>query len=285
MASVQDLTLSPEHDSPVIDDIDIPSMMSVAARLYIPEEANNGLVLFIHGGGFAFCDIDTHERFARLLAREARCPLISIDYRLAPEHPFPAGLIDCMAAWRGLAWLRREFPITRGPTAIAGDSAGASLALSVMLHEQAVDLPAPDFGLLFYGVYGADFETTSYRRFEHGPGLTRAKMMRYLDWYADESQRQHPLLTQYDAPDTWLERLPPLYLSAAQIDPLRCDTQRLCNRLHALGRRDTLHIQPGVVHGFLQMTHTLAAAREATAAAGTAYRHWASVTGTDGRNH
>ncbi len=96
------------------------------------------------------------------------------DFRLAPEHPYPQGLEDCLAAWPAFAAV---FPGRR--LAMAGDSAGANLAVATMLRLQAQVAPAPDVGLLFYGVYDDDFESPSYRQHAEGPGLTRAKMRRY----------------------------------------------------------------------------------------------------------
>lgn len=245
---------------------------SITTLLFTPEKVEPGLILFIHGGGFAFCDIETHERFARQLAVESRCCVLSVDYRLAPEDPFPAGLNDCISVFRQLDAVHEQFPMTIGPIAVAGDSAGANLALALILHEQDEGRAAPDFGLMFYGVFGADFETTSYRQFEDGPGLTRDKMIRYMNWYATADQQAQPLVAPNVASDTQLKRLPPLYFNAAEIDPLCSDTQILVERLRTLGRDDPFDLYPGVVHGFLQMSLRLPAACRATSDAATAFR-------------
>ena len=104
---------------------------TLRARLYTPYEHQDGLILFIHGGGFAFGDIDSHDRFCRCLAVETGSSLLSINYRLAPEHPFPAGLEDCIAIYRQLGIIHDSFAWTRGHTAIAGDSAGAKSGTGV----------------------------------------------------------------------------------------------------------------------------------------------------------
>lgn len=243
------------------------------ARLFTPKNANAGLIFFIHGGGFAFCDIETHERFTRCLAIEAHCAVLSISYRLAPEFPYPAGLQDCVALYRQLHHVYTRYPWTCGTTAIAGDSAGANLALALIIHEQRESRNVPDFALLFYGVYGTNFNTHSYRSFANGPGLTRAKMVRYLNWYAAEELHDDPLISINSASDQELAALPSLYLNAAEIDPLRSDTEQLYTRLQALDRQDQIRIVPGVVHGFLQMTSRLTAAREATSHAAIAFRN------------
>jgi acetyl esterase len=245
-------------------------------RTLVPEIATAGAMLFVHGGGFAFCSPETHERCARLLARACQLPVLMPDYRLAPEHPYPAGLRDVIACLRTIAAEPGRFGVERGPLLVAGDSAGANLALAAMLHEQRLARALPQGGLLFYGVYGADDETPSHRRFANGPGLTTAKMRRYWDWYLpDEARRTEPLAAPLHAADVELRALPPLYLLAAGIDPLLSDTIALSQRLEALGRRDRVTIVPGVVHGFLQMSVSLSAARDAIAAAGAAARRFA----------
>jgi acetyl esterase len=142
-----------------------------------------------------------------------------------------------------------------------------------MLHEAALGRPLPAGGLLFYGVFDADFDTPSHRRFAQGPGLTTPKMRRYWDWYApDDTKRRDPLTAPLKASDDLLSALPPLFLLAAGIDPLLSDTLSLSARLQALGRCDPVTVVPGVVHGFLQMTTVLAAARQAVADTGRAAR-------------
>lgn len=270
--------------------VDLPAMAAVCSlsvpggdgrpvpvRLLVPPQADPGFILYVHGGGWAFCSAETHERAARLLALDAGVAVATFDYRLAPEHPFPAGLDDCVALWRAAAAGAVDGLPTAGPRAIAGDSAGANLALALMLHEQRQGRRLPDLALLFYGAYGADFDTPSYRDRADGPGLTRAKMMRYWDWYAPPGRvdRADPLVAPLHADDASLAGLPPLYLTAAEIDPLRSDTELLHARLAALGRRDPFRLHEGVVHGFLQMSTRLAAARTAIAEAGSAFRQLA----------
>lgn len=250
-----------------------------AMQVLTPVDAAPGLILNIHGGGWAFCSAATHERAARLLAVEAGVSVVSFDYRLAPEDPFPAGLDDCIAVWRQLIAGTLPLGTVTGPIAIAGDSAGANLAVALMLHELSHGRRVPDMGLLFYGVYGADFDTLSYRQCANGPGLTRAKMMRYWDWYAPAGiVRSDPLVAPICAGDDILFDLPPLYLNAAEIDPLRSENEAFHARLRKLGRTDIFRLHEGVVHGFMQMTTRLAAARAAIAEAGSAYRQFAGQT-------
>ncbi len=252
--------------------LDAPEGHRIDCRLLSPEDAS-GLIVFIHGGGWAFCSMATHDRSARLLAREAGAHVLTFNYRLAPEAPFPAGLDDCRTVWQAVTGGHGALEGCGGPRAVAGDSAGANLALALMLCAGDAEIAPPDAALLFYGVYDADFETASYQDQKDGPGLTRAKMMRYWDWYAAAPEdRTNPLVSPRQADDDRLRALPPLYLNAAAIDPLRSDTENLVRRLRSLGRTDRYSLYPGVVHGFMQMSLDLPEARMAAAEAGRAFR-------------
>jgi len=248
---------------------DVELVPDLAGRVLVPDnDGGEGAVLFFHGGGWAFCSMETHERAARLLAVAAGAPVVTFDYRLAPEHPYPEGLEDCLAAWRAFGAM---FPGRR--LAMAGDSAGANLAVATMLRLQTEPGPTAAAGLLFYGVYDDDFDSPSYRLYADGPGLTRAKMQRYWNWYQPApARRSDPLISPMRASDRALRALPPLYLNAAEVDPLRCDSERFHARLSALGRTDRLRIFEGVVHGFMQMSSVLADAQTATQEAGAAFR-------------
>jgi acetyl esterase len=249
-------------------------------RVLVPKGRIRGTLLFVHGGGFAFCSPETHERCTRVLAVEAGMAVVVPDYRLAPEHPYPAGLMDVVAVLRALTSDPLFFGLETGPLLVSGDSAGANLALAAMIHEQRSGHKLPEGALLFYGVYAGDHTLPSYIRFAEGPGLTTAKMKRYWDWYvSNEEDRHNALASPLKASDAELRALPPLWLQAAGIDPLLSDTLALGQRLRKLGRDDSVSVIPGVVHGFLQMTVSLQAARDALAAAGAAARKLAKTNG------
>jgi acetyl esterase len=205
-------------------------------------------------------------------------PVLLPEYRLAPEHPYPAGLMDVIATIRRAFVASAPFGVVAGPLIVSGDSAGANLALAALLHEEKNGRQPVDGALLFYGTYAGDFRTESYRDFENGPGLTTAKMQRYWHWYVgDRDASADPLACPLLASDEALAALPPLHLMAAGIDPLLSDSIALHERLKHLGREETLTVVPGVTHGFLQNTLDLAAAREALRAAGSDARRMAGA--------
>ncbi|SDB24446.1 alpha/beta hydrolase fold domain-containing protein [Bauldia litoralis] len=256
-----------------------------AVMLFRPPNAGSGAILFVHGGGFAFCSLRTHERFMRVLAAESGRAVIGVEYRLAPENPFPAGLNDVIAAWRAVQADPAAYGIDPGGLVLSGDSAGANLALAATLHEIEASLPVPDGCLLFYGTYAVDFSTPSYNDFAEGFGLTTAMMQRYWDWYApDAGARSGPLAAPMAASDDAIRALPPLHLLVAECDPLASDTHALAARLKRLGRDDDMRVEPGVVHGFLQMTQHLAAARASVSAAAMAANRFLEDANKNGRN-
>lgn len=245
-------------------------------RVFVPESVAGGAIVFIHGGGFVFGSPESHERLARLLAMESGLPVLSVDYRLAPEHPYPAGLLDVVAVMRKALSITSGLGLGEGPLLLAGDSAGANLALAAMLQADTDGFPRVAGGLLFYGAFGAEFDTPSYRLFADGPGLTRDRMMRFWDWYIGRTHPADVSVFPLMASDEALRALPPLYLMAAQIDPLFCDSEALALRLKALGRAESLDVVLGVPHGFLQHTLYVEAAREAVRRAGKAARAMAT---------
>ncbi|SFB17324.1 acetyl esterase [Poseidonocella pacifica] len=248
-------------DLPDVAEARTVMIADLPARYVVPHnDAGTDAILHVHGGGFAFCSAATHEGAARRLAIACRAPVLTIDYRLAPEQPYPAGLDDLQDAWNARAPERRW--------SVAGDSAGANLALCAMLRliNEGAELPAQ--ALLFYGVYDANFDTPSYLTYAEGPGLTRAKMQRYWDWYAPAGARNVETVAPLRASDAQLRALPPLYLNAAGLDPLRSESEMLAARLHALSRTDPFDLIDGVVHGFMQMGSFLPEARHAFDKAG-----------------
>ena len=216
-----------------VEPVDIRAMPGVS-EMIVPHDAKPGCILFLHGGGWAFGNLRSHARFARLLAESTGSRVLAVDYRLAPEHPYPAPLDDSRAAWRWLLGQAESSPDLEGPLVVAGDSAGANLAVALALDAVATGIRGPDLILSFYGAFRAGTESASYLRFGEGYGLTRAMMGRFWDWYvppAKPDRRRDPLVSPLDASDEALRGLPPVFLNAAGLDPLLSDTLAFRDRL------------------------------------------------------
>ena len=250
-----------------VENLSIPGAAGpMPARLYHPagQEARP-LVIFVHGGGWTFGSLESHDGIARHLAKESDCAVLAFEYRLAPEHPFPAGLDDTLAAIgfaRG-GGLGKSVDASR--VALTGDSAGANLALAAMLkHKGDASLVT---AALFYGCYAPIFDTPSHRRLGDGTYVLGTKGMRWYwtNFLGAEPEDTTSLAALLRAD---LSGLPPLYLNAAGLDPLLDDTLLLSGRLSEAGIRHRVDVFPGVVHGFLRMARDLPAARQALHAAG-----------------
>ena len=251
---------------------------SCEAVVYTPAKAGDGVIFFVHGGGWALCNLATHERFMRVLCNDARKTLIGVHYRLAPENPYPAALRDVVSAFRTVLSSRDKLGLPDGPVVIAGDSAGGNLALATMLHEIGERRELPVGALLFYGVFGRDFNTPTYKMYSEGYILTEYIMRQFWHWYAPlEENHNDSLAVPILATDEQLTALPPLFLLAAELDPLASDTYNLKNRLAALNRSDRIWVERGVIHGFLQMTAVLEAARRSTRLAAEAANNFMSA--------
>lgn len=251
-----------------IRDIEVPGAAGpMRGRLYVPVgKATLPVIVFLHGGGWTFGDIDTHGGTMQALAAAAGAAVLGIDYRLAPEHPFPAGHEDTLAALgfvRGggldRLWNGRHL-------ALAGDSAGANLALGALLALRDGAGPQVTSAALIYGCYAPIFDTESHRRNGVGYILTSEMMRWYWGNFLGAQAANPPAAAAPLNAD--LAGLPPLYLNAAGLDPLLDDTTMLSARLALAGVAHRVDIWPGVVHGFVRLARELPAARRAIAAAG-----------------
>lgn len=231
----------------------------VPVRLYVPQDAaaNGPAIIYLHGGGWVICSLDTHEGVCRRLANASGLRVISVDYAMAPEYPFPAPLDDCLAAVRAIhadAW---RFGADPDRLAVAGDSAGANLALAVLLRLRGQNGPKLKAGALIYGVYADDHTTRSHQEWGGGAHiLSTATMEWFWDAYVpDRSQRGHPDAAPLHAKD--LSGLPPLYLSAAELDPLKDDTVAIVPKLQAAGNNVTYSLWKGVTHACVMFSRML----------------------------
>lgn len=225
---------------------------------------------YIHGGGFVLGSIDTHQRLMRLLAAETGAAVVGIDYRLAPEAPFPAGLEDCLAVLR---WLQAEagnLELDVARMVLAGDSAGANLALACLLSLRDQGLALPLGAALFYGCYWARLGTESHQQFGDGSyRLSSREMGWFWQHYLGARGKSQPLAEPLLAD---LAGLPPLFLNYGTVDPLADDTRELAARLDAAGVVHDCRAYPGLVHGFLQLTKRCDLALLALQDAGAAIR-------------
>lgn len=238
------------------------------ARLYLPiKGAALPVVLYLHGGGWTFGSVDTHDGIMRALAALGGCAVLGVDYRLAPEHPFPAPLDDTLAVLSFIEKGGLGADADPARIAVSGDSAGANLALGAMVARKAAGGRVPDTAALFYGCYAPLFDTGSHAANGDGRFLLSSVNMRwywnnFLGSYTDAAAPAACAPLTAD-----LAGLPPLYLNAASLDPLVDDTLILSQRLAAAGVEHRFDLWPGVVHGFLRFTRDLEPARAALSAA------------------
>jgi acetyl esterase len=224
----------------------------VPVRLYVPDGASPPapLLVYYHGGGHVEGDLDTHDRLCRWLAREARVRILSVDYRLAPEHPFPAGVEDALTAFRYARANAAALGADPARIGVGGDSAGGNLA--TVTAQLAVDdggRPTPVFQLLIYPLCDYSREYPSYALFAEGFFLTVAMMRSYRRHYLpDEAAATDPRVSPLLRED--LTRLPPAYVTTAGFDPLRDEGEAYARRLREAGVSVTLRRHPGVTHGF-----------------------------------
>ncbi|HEX6142367.1 MAG TPA: alpha/beta hydrolase [Geminicoccaceae bacterium] len=242
------------------------------ARMMWPEdETGLPLVVYFHGGGWTLGSIDSHHRLMRMLALASGAALLAVDYRLSPEAAFPEPLEDCLAAVGHARARAAALSIDRGRLVLAGDSAGANLALgSLLALRDRDDLGGVRGAALFYGCYVARTDSPSHRAFGDGSlRLSTAEMDWFWRNYLGEHGQGHPHAEPLHAD---LAGLPPLFLNCGASDPLLDDSRDLAARLEAVGAPHRYAEYPGLVHGFLQMTLDVAASRTAMAEAGAAIR-------------
>src|SRR5690349_1549625 len=206
----------------------------IPARVYAPEDPQATVVWF-HGGGWVIGGLHTHDAMCRTLANAAQARVVSVAYRLAPEHRFPTALED---AWTALRWVAATYP--EAPLVVGGDSAGGNLAAVCALRARDRGGPALALQVLVYPITDHDLATRSYRERGDGPSLTRRAMEWFWDQYVpDPAQRANPEVSPLRAVD--LSGLPPAVLVSAEHDPLLDEGRAYAQRLRDAGVAVTVH--------------------------------------------
>jgi acetyl esterase len=240
--------LAPFED---VDSVEDTTAGSVPVRVYQPAAAS-GVLVWFHGGGWVTGSLATHDGVLRQLANRAQCTVVAADYRLAPEHPYPAAVED---AWEATTWATARFDTV----AVGGDSAGGALATVAALRARDASLPLA-LQVLVYPALDHSFDTISYEECATGFGLTRESMEWYWQQYlGPDGDGAHPEASPLRASD--LSGIAPALVVTAEYDPLRDEAEAYAERLQQAGVRVTLRRYDGQIHGFFRMTQVFPAGR------------------------
>jgi len=254
-----------------VRDITIAAGAPIGARLYRPRTGTLPLLVYLHGGGWVVGSVALSDSYCRALANASGCAVISVEYRLAPEHRYPAAADDAYAATEWSAAHASDLGIDRDRVAVGGSSAGGNLAAVVALAAKDRGGPRIALQLLHVPVTDHDFETASYREHATGRGLTRAGMRWFWDHYApDETRRDEPTASPLRAPE--LRALPPAIVVTAECDPLRDEGKAYAERLIEAGVPVTYLEYAGMVHAFMGWSAAVPAGRRAFDEVGAALR-------------
>ena len=246
----------------VVRDFELPGPAGVIhARLYAPHSARPPpIVVYFHGGGFVIGDLDTHDVPCRLLAALARSAVVSVDYRLAPEARFPAAVEDSVAAFAWVSEHAAELGADGSRIAVAGDSAGGTLATVVSALCRDANARMPDFQLLFYPATDMAGSTRSHSLFAQGFMLEGETRGWFRDHYVAGADPADPRISPLRGN---LSRLPPAYVQLAGFDILRDEGRAYAERLREAGVPVTLSVCEGLIHGYLHLTGGVPGARRA----------------------
>jgi acetyl esterase len=225
----------------------------IPVRIYGPVSSGAALpaLVYYHGGGFVLGSPEVTDAFCRRVALRARCVVISVDYRLAPEHPFPAAIEDCVAAFGWVLDEARSLGIDPKRVAVGGDSAGAKLAAVVSILRRDADLPGPCHQMLYYPTTAPRSDADSHRLFGSGYFLDSATIQFFRECYVGtdpvDDFRSSPLLTRD------LKGLPSAQVITAGFDPLRDEGRAYAARLAEAGVRVDDVLEKRLIHGFVAM--------------------------------
>ena len=245
-----------------VEDFKIPARdgFSLRARLYAPGPEPLPVLLYFHGGGFTIGSVDSHDILCRELSRLSGCAVVSLDYRLAPQHRFPTAVND---AWDALLWLAgkgQAHGLDATRLAVGGDSAGGTLAAVCAIQARDHGMPLA-LQLLFYPGVAPVLDAPSHQRFGHGLVLERPHIEWFFDQYIARSQWDDWRFAPLAAPD--VEGVAPAWFGLAECDPLVDDGLAYADKLRAAGVAVDLEIYRGVTHEFIKMGRAIPEARQA----------------------
>jgi len=228
---------------------------NVRLRMYCPRgnrSTRQPALIYFHGGGWAVGDLDTHDHLCRYLAAKSAIVVIAVDYRLAPEHKFPAAYDDALAVTQWVMAAANELNIDIDRIAIGGDSAGGNLAAAVSLALRSAGGPKLKLQLLIYPVVDFLADTESRRDYATGYVLTKAAMAQFTNWYLpDDDARSDWRASPQQAPDK--VGLPPAFVQTAEFDLLRDEGRRYADTLLEAGVTVRYRCYAGMIHGFMRM--------------------------------
>ena len=235
----------------------------IPIRLYYPSgDPPFAVLVYFHGGGWVIGDLDTHHGVCHALAKTSGCLVVSVDYRLAPEHCHPAAVEDAYAATNWVAENSDAIQADPDRFAVGGDSAGGHLAAVVALMARDRKGPRIDMQVLIYPITNYDFNTPSYIENKEGYMLTRDLMKWFWHHYIkDEGEAYHPYVSPLRAEN--LNDLPPALIITAEYDPLRDEGEAYGKKLQEAGVNATITRYPGMTHAFIRMFAVLDKAHEA----------------------
>ncbi|MGB3204136.1 MAG: alpha/beta hydrolase [Crinalium sp.] len=233
----------------------ITSQVDIPIRIYTPRlDTQLPILIYLHGGGWVLGDLDGVDHICRSLANQADCIVVSVDYRLAPEHKFPAAVEDAYAVTNWVAKNAGEINGDETRIAIAGDSAGGNIAAAVALMARNLGEPSLVYQVLIYPTTQYGFDTESYQKYGQGDfGLSKEEMIWFWHHYlTDVADGQNPYASPLLAKN--LANLPPAYILTAEYDVLRDEAEAYAVKLSSAGVPVKLQRYDGMIHSFLGLS-------------------------------
>ena len=252
-----------------VGDISIPvDGATIPARVYTPQSAGpHPVVMFFHGGGWVICSLDTHDNVCRAISRDADAIVVSVAYRMAPEHRFPVAAHDCFAATRWVAEHAATFGGDASRLAVCGDSAGGNLSAVVSHMARDAGEPALAFAALIYPAVDMTAEGGSMTDNATGYFLEEKSMQWFMHHYVSPEERTHPMASPLLNAD--LSGLPPCFIATCEFDPLRDEGEAYGAALRASGVAAETKRYDGLIHAVINMTGVLDGGRTLLADVGS----------------